>query len=110
MGAVALLRAGCSHRQLPLSDVKYRGARHPCLRGAGHLRIFVYQPWRRARLLAALSAYRRSRLIGARGLSALYANLHRVKSETIRRAHAMHLTGIHRLTGVTVRGHHLTSG
>ena len=102
MGAATLLRAGRSHRQLPLSNVKDRGARHPYQRGAGHLRIFVYQPWRRARPLAARPIYRRSRL------AALDANLHRVKSETIRRAHAMHLTGIHRLAGVTVRSHHLT--
>ena len=68
MGAAALLRAGRSHRQLPLSDIKYRGARHPYQRGAGHLRMSAleaYQPWRRARLLAALSAYQRARLIGA---------------------------------------------
>ena len=56
MGAAALLRAGRSHRQLPLSNIKDRGA--------GHLRMSAmeaYQPWKRARLLAALSAYRRSR-------------------------------------------------
>lgn len=47
MGAAALLRAGRSHRQLPLSNVKDRGARHPYVRGAGHLRMSAmeaYQP------------------------------------------------------------------
>ena len=34
MGAAALLRAGRSHRQLPLNDVKDRGARHPLSGGA----------------------------------------------------------------------------
>ena len=33
MGAAALLRAGRSHRQLPLNDVKDRGARHPLREG-----------------------------------------------------------------------------
>ena len=65
MGAAALLRAGRSHRQLPLSNVKDRGApAPPYVRGAGHLGMSAmeaYQPWRRARLLATLSAYRRSR-------------------------------------------------
>lgn len=39
MGAAALLRAGRSHRQLPLSDGKTEGARHPYERGTGHLYI-----------------------------------------------------------------------
>ncbi len=67
MGAVALLRAGCSHRQLPLSDIKYRGARHPYQRGAGHLRISALEASAATSGapsyslgLAALSAYRRS--------------------------------------------------
>ena len=97
MGAVALLRAGCSHRQLPLSNVKDRGARHPLLEGCrapSYIRISALEA------SAATS--------GAPCLAALYANLHRIKCETIRRAHAMHLTGIHRLAGVTVRSHHLT--
>lgn len=33
MGAAALLRAGRSHRQLPLSNVKDRGAWHPLREG-----------------------------------------------------------------------------
>lgn len=33
MGAAALLRVGRSHRQLPLSDIKDRGARHPLFEG-----------------------------------------------------------------------------
>ena len=86
MGAAALLRAGRSHRQLPLSNVKDRGARHPLTEGVPG--TFACQLWRRARLLAARL---HSRFSGALGLSALYANLHRIKSETTRRAHAMHL-------------------
>ena len=63
MGAAALLRAGCSHRQLPLSNVKDRGARHPYQRGAGHLRISVMEAsaaTRGALGLSALAVYRRS--------------------------------------------------
>lgn len=100
MGAAALLRAGRSHRQLPLSNVKDRGARHPLSEGC---RAPSYVSHGAMPDLEASTT-----TSGALGLSALYANLHRIKCETIRRAHAMHLTGIHRLAGVTVRSHHLT--
>ena len=42
MGAAALLRAGRSHRQLPLSDVKDRGARHPLLEGVPGTFVYSY--------------------------------------------------------------------
>ncbi len=110
MGAAALLRAGRSHRQLPLNDVKYRGARHPLHEGCRAPSYVSYGAMPDLEASAATRSAPRlhSRFSGALGLSALYANLHRIKSETIRRAHAMHLTGIHRLAGVTVRSHHLT--
>ena len=66
MGAVALLRAGRSHRQLPLSNVKDRGARHPLREGCRAPSYVSYGGERgnsqRAFILglAALSAYRRS--------------------------------------------------
>ena len=63
MGAATLLRAGRSHRQLPLSNVKDRGARHPYLRGAGHLRMSALEASAAtsgAPYLSARSVYRRS--------------------------------------------------
>ncbi|BAI65644.1 predicted membrane metal-binding protein [Rothia mucilaginosa DY-18] len=74
------------------------------MRGAGHLRMSVMEASAATRSTPRLH----SRFSSALGLTAFYANLHRIKCETIRRAHAMHLTGIHRLAGVTVRSHHLT--
>ncbi len=99
MGAAALLRAGRSHRQLPLSNVKYRRCPAPLMRGVPGTFIL--------KILEASAATRGAPSYSP-GLSAFYANLHRIKRETIRRAHAMHLTAIHRLAGVTVRSHHLT--
>lgn len=66
MGAAALLRAGRSHRQLPLSNVKDRGARHPLSEGCrapSHISYGGESGYsQRAFILglAALSAYRRS--------------------------------------------------
>lgn len=66
MGAAALLRAGRSHRQLPLNDVKDRGARHPLSEGCRAPSHVSYGGERgNSRLasilgLAALSVYRRS--------------------------------------------------
>lgn len=100
MGAAALLRAGRSHRQLPLSNVKDRGARHPLREG---YRAPSYVSHGGIPALEASAA-----TSGALGLSALQADLNRVEGETVALAHAVHLTGIHRLAGVTVRSHHLT--
>lgn len=69
MGAAALLRAGRSHRQLPLNDVKDRGARHPLSEGCrapsyvshGAMPALEASAATRGALgLSALAVYRRS--------------------------------------------------
>ncbi len=67
MGTAALLRAGRSHRQLPLSNVKTEVPGTPYARGAGHLRMSVMEASAATRSAPRLH----SRFSGALGLSAL---------------------------------------